>query len=111
MANEDSIPAAIPFNGKYLANGTVSDSEYAFVGTGIHVYGSGNPMYGQHFGELPPLAPSRCVPRYLMLTCVPSLTDVCVDNPRDARCAGGNNEADHYFYYTVRTGSPRGERL
>lgn len=61
VANEDSIPASIPFNGKYLANGTVSDSEYAFVGTGIHVYGAGNPMYGQHFGKplLPLSVPSQ----------------------------------------------------
>ena len=110
MANEDSIPAAIPFNGKYLANGTVSDSEYAFVGTGIHVYGSGNPMYGQHFGESHLYSLVRSLVS-LLLTRVPVPTDVCVDNPRDARCAGGNNEADHYFYYTVRTGSPRGERL
>ena len=45
---------------------------------------------------------------FLLLMRMPFPTDVCVDNPRDARCAGGNNEADHYFYYTVRTGS-RGE--
>lgn len=79
----DAIPATIPYGGKYLSNGSTAISDYAFVGTGIHVYGnrSSTPglgsanMYGQNY-------------------------DVCMDSTTDPRCAGGNSEADHYFYYT-----------
>lgn len=58
--HRDSIPRAIPVGG---------NSSYAFVSTGIHVFGN-SAMYGQDF-------------------------HVCVGNPWDPECMGGNNEADH----------------
>lgn len=84
MSNSDSVPASIPYNGKPLENGTLSDSEYVFVNTGIHVWtnssilespmGTAN-MYGQNY-------------------------DVCIGYRQDGRCAGGDNPADHLFYYS-----------
>ncbi|KAH8921854.1 hypothetical protein BT69DRAFT_1351315 [Atractiella rhizophila] len=67
VANDDSIPASIP-----LAE--ADEDGYAFVSTGIHLFGT-NPMYGQDFV-------------------------VCEGDTTDSRCAGGDSEADHYFYYT-----------
>lgn len=26
--------------------------------------------------------------------------NICLDGNEDERCAGGDNEADHYFYFT-----------
>lgn len=67
-----------------MPDGTLSNSSYAFVNTGIHVWGNNSTretamgtanMYGQNY-------------------------NICLDDREDARCAGGNNEADHYFYFT-----------
>ncbi|KAK9898158.1 hypothetical protein P389DRAFT_166473 [Cystobasidium minutum MCA 4210] len=85
VANRDAVPAKIPYHNKYnITDGTVSNSSYAFVNTGIHVWnnasineapmGTAN-MYGQNYVY-------------------------CLDNNEDPRCAGGDNEEDHYFYFT-----------
>lgn len=67
-----------------MPDGTLSNSSYAFVNTGIHVWtnetireapmGSAN-MYGQNYVY-------------------------CLFNNEDPRCAGGDSEEDHYFYFT-----------
>lgn len=67
-----------------MPDGTISNSSYAFVNTGIHVWqnssitdvpmGNSN-MYGQNYVY-------------------------CLYNNQDPRCLGGDNEADHYFYFT-----------
>lgn len=80
----DAVPAKIPYHNKPMPDGTLSNSSYAFVNTGIHVWtnssiqeapmGTAN-MYGQNYVY-------------------------CLFNNEDPRCAGGDSEEDHFFYFT-----------
>lgn len=84
VSNRDAVPAKIPYHNKRMPDGTLSNSSYAFVNTGIHVWGNNSiretamgtaNMYGQNY-------------------------NICLEGREDPRCGGGNNEADHYFYFT-----------
>lgn len=67
-----------------MPDGTLSNSSYAFVNTGIHVWNN------ETINEAPMGTANMYGQNYIY----------CLDNNEDARCAGGDSEEDHYFYFT-----------
>lgn len=67
-----------------MPDGTLSNSSYAFVNTGIHVWTNSS------IQEAPMGTSNQYGQNYVY----------CLFNNEDARCAGGDSEEDHYFYFT-----------